>query len=359
MANLFSPLTIKDVTLRNRSGVSPMCQYSAVDGVPTDWHLVHLGSRAVGGAGLVIAEATGVSAVGRITPGCTGLWNEAQIGGWERVTRFVKEHGAVAGVQIAHAGRKASTHKPWEGNHSLSEAEGAWQTLGPSDVSFGGHITHTPKAMTQADIEQTVADFRQAAENALEAGFEWLEVHAAHGYLLHSFYSPLTNEREDAYGGSFENRVRMLLEVVTAVRGVWPERLPLTVRVNSTDWHPDGWTIEDTVALAHKLKAAGVDLIDCSSSVPISGSGVRVDRFPGWQVPFAERVKQEVGVLTAAVGGITEPALANEIIEKGQADVVLLAREMLKDAYWGFHAAEELGIKAQDYMPVQNVFWMG
>lgn len=356
MTNLFSPLTIKDITLRNRIGVSPMCQYSAEEGQATDWHLVHLGSRAVGGAALVIAEATAVSAQGRISPGDAGLWNAAQVVSWSKVTRFIKEHGAVPAVQLAHAGRKASTHAPWHGSHSLTAEDGAWETIAPTAEPFGKQITHTPRAMEQADIEQVVADFRHAAENALAAGYEWVEIHAAHGYLLHSFYSPLTNKRTDRYGGSFDNRIRLLMEVTTAVREVWPERLPLAVRVNSTDWHEDGWTLEETVALAHKLKAAGVDLLDCSSSVPVPGSGIHYATGAGWQVPFAETVKREAGILTAAVGGITEPEFANQIIEDEQADVVLLGRQMLKDPYWPYHAAQTLSIKA-DTMPKQNVYW--
>jgi 2,4-dienoyl-CoA reductase-like NADH-dependent reductase (Old Yellow Enzyme family) len=345
MPPLFTPLTIKDITLRNRIGVSPMCQYSAQDGRPNNWHLAHLGARAVGGAGLIIAEATAVTPQGRISPQDTGLWNDQQVADWQPITAFMAEQGAVPAVQLAHAGRKASSARPWASQSgSLSDEDGGWETVGPTAEPFGRSLSRAPRAMSHADMAQLVADFGTAAQRALEAGFQMVEIHAAHGYLLHSFYSPLSNSRTDQYGGSFENRIRLLLEVVGAVRAVWPERLPLAVRLNCSDWHPEGWTIEDSVALAHLLKGGGVDLVDCSSSMPIPNPGIVYDTPPGWQVPFAQAIRRETGLLTAAVGGIAEPAHANEIIGKGQADVALLARAMLRDPHWAHHAALALGM---------------
>jgi 2,4-dienoyl-CoA reductase-like NADH-dependent reductase (Old Yellow Enzyme family) len=359
MPPLFTPLQIKDVTLRNRIGVSPMCQYSAENGRPNSWHFVHLGSRAAGGAGLIIAEATAVSPAGRISPQDTGLWNDQQLADWQPITRFIAEHGAVPAVQLAHAGRKASSARPWaEKGGSLTDEEGGWETLGPTAEPFGRSLSRAPRAMTTADMTQLVADFATAAERALAAGFQMVEIHAAHGYLLHSFYSPLTNTRTDEYGGSFENRIRLLLEVTAAVRRVWPERLPLAVRLNCSDWHPEGWTIEDSIALAHHLKAAGVDLIDCSSSMPIPNPGYAYETPPGWQVPFTEAIRRETGLLTTAVGGISEAAHANEIVAQGQADVALLARAMLRDPYWANHAAQTLGVEnPQAAVPPQ--YWRG
>ena len=331
-----------------------MCQYSAADGRPNQWHLAHLGARAVGGAGLIIAEATAVTPQGRISPQDTGLWNDQQVADWQPITHLIATYGVVPAVQLAHAGRKASSARPWATQSgSLSDAEGGWETIGPTAEPFGRSLNRPPRAMTQADIAQLVADFATAAQRALAAGFQMVEIHAAHGYLLHSFYSPLTNTRTDEYGGSFENRIRLLLEVVAAVRGVWPERLPLAVRLNSSDWHPEGWTLADSIALAHHLKGAGVDLIDCSSSMPIPNPGYAYDTPPGWQVPFAEGIRQATGVLTAAVGGISEPALANEIVAKGQADVVLLGRAMLRNPYWAHHAAQALGVDLAAVVPPQ------
>lgn len=349
---LFTPLSIKDVTLRNRIGVSPMCQYSAQDGRVDHWHLVHLGARAVGGAGLIITEATAVNPAGRISPQDAGLWNEAHMAAWQPITQFIAEHGAVPAVQLAHAGRKASTARPWEGSRSLNDDEGGWETIGPMAEPFGRSLSRAPRAMTTADIAQVVRDFATAAQRALEVGFQMVEIHAAHGYLLHSFYSPLTNQRTDEYGGSFANRTRFLLEVTTAVRAVWPERLPLAVRLNCSDWHPEGWTIEDSIAVSHQLQQAGVDLIDCSSSMPIPNPGFAYETPPGWQVPFAEAIRRQTGLLTAAVGGITDPHHAQGIIANGQADVALLARELLRDPYWPLHAARTLGA-ADSPVPAQ------
>ena len=341
--HLFSPLTVRSVTLRNRIGVSPMCQYSAEDGVANEWHYVHLGSRAVGGAGLVIVEATAVSPEGRITPGCLGLWSEKHIEPLARLAKFVKAHGAVAGIQIAHAGRKASAALPWNGGAHLSDAQGGWETIAPSAIPFGGELTKIPRALTEADIVRVQNDFVATAQRALTAGFEWLELHAAHGYLFNEFLSPLTNQRTDKYGGSFENRTRFLLDTTRAVRKIWADNLPLAVRLSAIDWMPGGWQIEDSIALAKLLKAEGVDLIDCSSGGVVPDAKIKTE--PGYQVPFAEKVRHGANIATAAVGFITEPEQADDIVRSGQADVVLLAREFLRDPYWPAHAAKRLGHK--------------
>lgn len=340
---LFQPLTVRSVTLRNRVGVSPMCQYSAVDGVANDWHFVHLGSRAVGGAGLVIAEATAVAPEGRITSGCLGLWADQQIEPLARAAKFVKAHGAVPGIQIAHAGRKASAARPWEGGAHLSEAEGGWPTIAPSAVPFGGDLPKVPRAMTEADIIRVQNNFVATAQRALAAGFEWLELHAAHGYLFNEFLSPLANHRTDQYGGSFENRTRLLLDTARAVRKVWPDHLPLAVRISAIDWKEGGWDIEQSIALAKLLKAEGVDLMDVSSGGVVPDAKITV--MPGYQVPFAAKIRQAAGMLTSAVGFITEARQANNIVANGQADLVLLARQMLADPYWPAHAAKALGYK--------------
>ncbi len=341
--HLFQPLTVRSITLRNRVGVSPMCQYSAEDGVANDWHYVHLGSRAVGGAGLVMVEATGVAPEGRITPGCLGLWAEKHIEPLARIAKFVKAHGAVAGIQIAHAGRKASAALPWEGGAHLSEAQGGWQTIAPSAIPFGGELNKIPRAMTEADIARVQNAFVAAAKRALAAGFEWLELHAAHGYLFNEFLSPLANHRTDQYGGSFENRIRLLLDTTRAVRKIWPDKLPLAARISAIDWKEGGWDIEQSIALAKLLKAAGVDLMDCSSGGVVPDAKIAVK--PGYQVTFAEKIRQGADILTAAVGFITEPKQADDIVRNGQADVVLLARQMLVDPYWPTHAAKALGHK--------------
>ena len=340
---LFQPLTIRSVTLRNRIGVSPMCQYSAEDGVANDWHYVHLGSRAVGGAGLVMVEATAVAPEGRITSGCLGLWSGKHIEPLARIAKFVKSHGAVAGIQIAHAGRKASADLPWQGGAHLSEAQGGWPTIAPSAIPFGAELIKVPRAMMETDIARVQNDFVAAAKRALTAGFEWLELHAAHGYLFNEFLSPLANHRTDQYGGSFENRTRFLLDTTRAVRRVWPDKLPLAVRISAIDWKEDGWDIEQSIALAKLLKAGDVDLMDCSSGGVVPDAKIAV--MPGYQVPFAEKIRHGADIATAAVGFITEPKQADDIVRNGQADVVLLARQMLVDPYWPAHAAKALGHK--------------
>lgn len=343
MPSLFSPFSLRDVTLRNRICVSPMCQYSAQDGIPTDWHLVHLGARAIGGAALVIAEATAVSPEGRITPGCTGLWSSAHAEKFGRIAHFIKAQGAVPGIQLAHAGRKASAHAPWRGQGNLPENDpNAWQPIGPSAIPFGAALTRVPSAMTKADIARVQSDFASAARRALEAGFEWLELHFAHGYLGQSFFSPIANHRDDQYGGSFEGRARFALETFAAVRAVWPERLVLSVRLGMTDFHPEGQPIEESIELVRRLKSIGLDVIDPSlggNSPDVSG----VPYGPAFMVPIADRIKREVGIVAAVSWQITEPQQAESIIRDGQTDLVLLARAMLDDPHWPFHAAKVLG----------------
>jgi len=347
---LFDPLPIRGLTLRNRIAVSPMCQYSSEDGQANDWHLVHLGSRAVGGAGLVLTEAASVEERGRISPQDLGLWDDAQIDMLQRVASFIHAQGAVAGVQLAHAGRKASTSRPWEGNEPIDPDLGGWAPLlAPSAIPFAP--THpTPEAMSIDHIRAVTKAFAQAARRALEAGFQLIEIHAAHGYLLHQFLSPLSNDRTDEYGGPFENRVRMLREVVAAVRKVWVERLPLFVRISATDWAEGAsWDIEQSVKLSKLLKADGVDLIDCSSGGSLPDA--KVPAGPGYQVGFSERIRRESGILTAAVGMITGAEQADTILRTGQADLVILAREFLRDPYWPLHAAAKLRAKVPH--PVQ------
>jgi 2,4-dienoyl-CoA reductase-like NADH-dependent reductase (Old Yellow Enzyme family) len=347
--NLFSPLTIRKITFRNRIAVSPMCQYSSEDGLPNTWHLVHLGSRAVGGAGLVMVEATAVEPAGRISSADMGLWSDAHTAAFKPITAFLKEQGAVPGIQLAHAGRKASVSAPWVNRGAqLPIGEGGWKTIAPSAIPF--HVTDlAPLAMTKESIQTLVEQFRLAARRALAAGFEVLELHGAHGYLINEFLSPLTNHRQDEYGGSFENRLRVLQEIITAVRSEWPDHLPLFVRISATDWMEGGWTGDDSVQLARAVKPIGVDLIDCSSGGTVPDAKIPVG--PGFQVPFAEQVKREAGILSGAVGLITEPAQANEIITDSQADLVFLARQMLRDPYWPLHAAKALGIEQKP--PVQ------
>lgn len=338
---LFTPFTQRSVSLRNRIVVAPMCEYSATDGLPNDWHFVHLGSRAVGGAGLLITEATAISPEGRISAGDVGLWNEAQQQAWQPIVAFIKAQGAVAGVQLAHAGRKASAMRPWEGGGPLADDAGAWQTVAPSAVPFDTHW-HVPQALDSAGIAQVIADFRAAAVRALAAGFQLIELHGAHGYLLHQFLSPLSNLRTDNYGGSFENRTRLVREVIAAVREVWPEHLPLWLRISATDWSEGGWDIEQTVQLAREVKSMGVDLVDVSSGGLLPH--VKIPLAPGYQVPFAARVRHDAGVATGAVGLITESTHAARIIEEGAADLVLIARESLRDPYFPRRAAQELGV---------------
>jgi 2,4-dienoyl-CoA reductase-like NADH-dependent reductase (Old Yellow Enzyme family) len=340
MSHLFEPLTIKDTTLRNRIGVSPMCMYSYLDGFSNDWQVIHLGARAVGGAGLIIAEATAVDPIGRITPYDVGIWSDAHIEPLTRVTRIIKESGAVPGIQIAHAGRKAGSRRPWNiGKPRQPDELPSWQGVAPSPIAFNNDY-EAPHELSADEIRGVQDSFRAAAKRALTAGFEWLEIHAAHGYLLHSFYSPISNHRNDEYGGSFENRIRFLLETVRAVREVWDERLPLTVRISGTDWLDGGWSVDDSVQLARHLKAEGVDLIDCSSGGGAAQAKVPVG--PSYQVPISEAVRHGADILTATVGLITSPEQADEIIRNGRADLVLLGREMLRDPYWALHAAQSL-----------------
>jgi len=340
MSNLFSPLTIKNITLKNRIVMSPMCQYSARDGFTNDWHLVHLGSRAAGGTGLIIAEATAVSPEGRITPGDIGLWNDKQIEGLSRIVNFVHLQGSIAGIQLAHAGRKASCQVPHEGGKQLDVKQGGWQTVAPSDIPFNSG-DRAPDSLNRDGINKVVYDFKAAAGRARVAGFKVVEIHSAHGYLLHEFLSPLSNQRTDEYGGSFENRTRLLRLVIDAVKSEWPSENPLFVRISSTDWTEGGWTLEESVKLAYILKDMGVDLIDCSSGGNIYNA--RIPAGPGYQVPFSEAIRK-TGILTGAVGFITTAHQAETILHEEKADLVLLARELLRNPYFPLLAARELGV---------------
>lgn len=340
MALLFEPIAFRDVTLRNRIAVSPMCQYSSQDGLANNWHLVHLGSRAVGGAGLVIAEASGVAPEGRISPQDLGIWSDAHAEALAPTAAFIKEQGSVAGIQLAHAGRKASTRRPWEGRGVVPEAEGGWQTVAPSPIPFA-ESDPSPRELTADGIQRVVSAFAAAAERSYRAGFELVEIHAAHGYLLHEFLSPLSNHRTDEYGGSFENRTRIVREVALAIRHVWPERLPVFLRISATDWAEGGWDLEQSVELASQARDWGVDLIDCSSGALVPG-GIPKVIGPGYQTPLAERIRREAGIPTGAVGLITSAHQAEHILVTGQADLILVARELLRDPYWPLHAAHEL-----------------
>lgn len=341
MSHLFEPLALRGVTVPNRIAVSPMCQYSSVNGFATDWHLVHYGSRAVGGAGLVLTEAAAVTPQGRISPQDLGIWSDDHIDFLARIVHFVAQRGSVAGIQLAHAGRKASTPPPWENRSvTLTEAEGGWPIVAPSAVPFDDGCI-VPKALTEEEIRDITAAFVQAARRSLLAGFQVAEIHAAHGYLLHQFLSPLSNQRADRFGGSFENRTRLLRDIVGAVRAVWPDHLPLLVRISATDWVEGGWDLEQSLELAQQLLPMGVDLIDCSSGGTVSHP--RIPAGAGYQTRFAERIRRETGGKTGAVGMITAPAQADHIIRSGQADLVLLARELLRDPYWPLRAARELG----------------
>jgi 2,4-dienoyl-CoA reductase-like NADH-dependent reductase (Old Yellow Enzyme family) len=339
MAHLFDPLTLRGLTLSHRVLVSPMCQYSSVDGFASDWHLVHLGSRAVGGAALVFTEATAVTAEGRISPEDLGIWRDEHVDQLGRIVRFIHAQRTAAGIQIAHAGRKGSTAAPWRGGLGVPLDSGGWPPVGPANQPFATGYP-VPRALATAELPAIVEAFRDAARRALAAGFDVLEVHAAHGYLIHQFLSPLVNSRTDGYGGSFANRTRLCLEIVGAVRAVWPDRLPLFVRISATDWAPGGWDVDQSVELSALLGRVGVDLIDCSSggSVPHA----QIAQGPGYQVPFAERIRHEANIATGAVGLITTAAQAEEIVVNGRADCVLLAREMLRDPYWSERAAREL-----------------
>ena len=340
-AGLFEKLTIRGVTLENRIVVSPMCQYCCENGFANDWHLVHLGSRAVGGAALVIAEATAVAANGRISPQDLGLWSDAHIEPLARIAGFLHSQGSLAGIQLAHAGRKASVFRPWEGGHKISEVQGGWRdVVAPSAVPYSPEYA-MPMALTEEGIAAVVRDFGEAARRAAQAGFRVLEIHAAHGYLLHEFLSPLSNQRGDRYGGPLENRTRIVRETAEAVRRHWPEKYPLFIRISATDWTAGGWDVEESVALARMLLPLGVDLVDCSSGGNVADAKVPVGA--GYQSEFAGRIRREAGIATAAVGMITAPAQAEHILHNGQADLVVLAREMLRNPYWPMRAAQELG----------------
>ncbi|MGO9545387.1 MAG: NADH:flavin oxidoreductase/NADH oxidase [Rhodomicrobium sp.] len=340
MAHLLSELRLRDVVFPNRIGVSPMCQYSCEDGRANDWHFVHLGTRAVGGAGLVLTEAAAVTPEGRISPEDLGVWSQAHFEPLERITRFIRAQGSIAGIQLAHAGRKASTFRPWSGSGAVSEAEGGWRPVGPSALAFSKSYA-TPRELAVNEIHKLRDAFVTAAERAYLAGFRVIEIHAAHGYLMHEFLSPLSNVREDEYGGPFEHRTRFLRETVAAVRDVLPERCPLFVRISASDWSEGGWDIEQSVELARALKALGTDLIDTSSGGNVERAQMPIG--PGYQTAFAERIRREAGIATAAVGMITSPAQADHVVRTGQADFVLLARELLRNPYWPLHAAQELG----------------
>jgi 2,4-dienoyl-CoA reductase-like NADH-dependent reductase (Old Yellow Enzyme family) len=340
MPTLLDALPVRGLTLRNRILVSPMCQYSSHDGFATDWHLVHLGSRAVGGAAVVFTEATAVTADGRISPEDLGIWNDAHVEPLARIVRFLHSQGSHAGMQLAHAGRKGSTYRPWaSATGSVPPAAGGWTALAPSAVAFEGYAV--PRALSESGMREVVRAFADAARRARDAGFRIVEIHAAHGYLLHEFLSPLSNLRDDRYGGSFENRTRLVREVVEAVRREWPERLPLFLRVSATDWVEGGWDIEQSVELARQVGALGVDLVDCSSGGLVAHARIPIG--PGYHVPFSERIRRETGILTGAVGLITSASQADEVVRSGRADAVLLARQFLRDPYWPLHAAAELG----------------
>jgi len=341
MTHLFDPLAIRDIKFTNRVFISPMCEYSSTDGYANDWHLVHLGSRAVGGAGLVLTEATAVLPEGRISPQDLGVWMDDHIEPLSRIVRFIHEQGSVAGIQLAHAGRKASTYRPWAGHGRVPETEGGWNNVvAPSALAFDDEYP-MPRALSIDGIKNIVSAFAAAARRACEAGFRVIEIHAAHGYLIHEFLSPLSNQRTDAYGGSFENRTRALREIVSAVRGSWPEGAPLFVRISATDWIEGAWDVQQSVELARQLKELGADLIDCSSGGNVPHAEIAVG--PGYQTPFAEQIRREANILTGAVGMITSPVQAEDILVTEQADAVIIAREFLRDPYWPLRAARELG----------------
>lgn len=349
MPALFDPFPLRGVIFPNRIGVSPMCQYSSQEGFANDWHLVHLVSRAVGGAGLVFTEAAAVEAKGRITPGDLGIWSDEHSEGLARIVTLIQQQGAIAGIQLAHAGRKASCAVPWAGGKALSEAQGGWRPSAPSTLPFDEN-SPTPESLDAAGLEQVKQAFVNAAHRAIEIGFQVVEVHAAHGYLLHEFLSPLSNHRTDQYGGGFENRIRLLIEVVQAVRQAIPERCPLWVRLSATDWVEGGWDIEQSVMLSQKLKSLGVDMVDCSSGGLVPGPRIPVG--PGYQTPLSDRIRRGASIATAAVGMITSPEQADHIVRTGQADMVLIARELLRDPYWPHRAAQNLRVKGHT-LPVQ------
>jgi 2,4-dienoyl-CoA reductase-like NADH-dependent reductase (Old Yellow Enzyme family) len=342
MNKLFTPLQLRELSVRNRIFVSPMCQYSSEEGIPTDWHLVHLGSRAVGGAGLVMVEATAVSPEGRISPKDSGIWSDAHAEAFSRITRFIKARGAAPAIQLAHAGRKASTDLPWRGGKAVPPERGGWQPIAPSAIPFS-ETYPMPRGMSLDDIETVVGQFAAATRRALAAGFEVVEVHNAHGYLLHEFLSPLSNHRADEYGGSLANRMRLPLRIARTVREIWPSNLPVFVRISASDWAEGGWDLTQSIELCKRYKELGIDLIDCSSGGLVPGAKIPTE--PGYQVPFARAIRREVGIATGAVGLITRPQEAEQILAEGDADVVLLARAMLRDPYWPLHAAKVLGVE--------------
>jgi len=359
MPGLFDTLALKSVTLKNRIAVAPMCQYSAEDGVINDWHLIHLGSHAIGGAGLVVAEATAVAPEGRITPGCSGIWNDAQAEKWPRVIAFLRQHGAVPGMQIAHAGRKASANRPWEGDDHMKEDDPrAWQPIGPSAIPFGANLPRVPTAMTKADIRRVQGDFVAAARRALAAGFELLELHFAHGYLAQSFFSPIANKRSDEYGGSFENRIRFLVETLCAVRAVWPDHLPLAARLGISDFTDESQAVEESIDLIRRFRQDGLDLIDVSVGFNTPDIS-RIPWGPAFMAPYCERIRREAGIPTACGWFITEPAQADAIVRNGQADLIMLAHAMLDDPNWPYHAARAL--KQPDFkwvLPAPYAHWI-
>ena len=339
MSKLFSPLKIRGVTLKNRVAMSPMCQYSCVDGTVSDWHLVHLGTRAMGGTALILTEAIAIAPEGRISPDDAGIWNDVQADAFKKIASFISSANAVPGIQLAHAGRKASTFAPGKGDGEVKPEKGGWQTMAPSAIKFSETFP-LPKEMTTNDIQHVIKQFRKAADRSVQAGFRLIEIHAAHGYLMHEFLSPLSNKRNDEYGGSFENRVRLPIEVLVAIRNVVPDSFPIIVRISSTDWVEGGWDIEQSVNFARKLQEVGADLIDASSGGNILQAPIPVG--PGYQVPFAEKIKREAGIMTGAVGFITSPEQAEQIVATGQADIVLLARELLRNPYWPLAVARRL-----------------
>ena len=349
ISKLFSSIKLRELNVRNRLFVSPMCQYSADEGVPNQWHQVHLGTRASGGAGLVMTEATAVSPEGRISPWDTGIWTDEQAEAFRPITEFIRSEGAVPAMQLAHAGRKASTAQPWNGGALLSKSEGGWQPVGPSDLPYSEDLA-MPRALTTAEIADLIDSWQQAARRALESGFDVVELHFAHGYLAHEFLSPISNDRDDEYGGTSENRARFPLEIARAVREVWPDHLPLFARISATEYAEDGWDIEDSIQLCRWLHEAGVDLIDVSSGG--NSSAQSITPLNGYQVPFAETIKQQTNIATGAVGLITEPEQAEKILQKDQADVIFMGRELLRNPYWPLHAAATLGEKI-DYWPEQ------
>jgi 2,4-dienoyl-CoA reductase-like NADH-dependent reductase (Old Yellow Enzyme family) len=343
MTLLFSPIRLRGLTVRNRIFMSPMCQYSSLDGLPTDWHLVHLGSRAVGGAGLVMVEATAVSPEGRITPADSGMWSDQHGQAFRRIADFVRGQGAAAGIQLAHAGRKASTDVPWRGGGPLSAQQGGWQPLAPTALPFApGHPE--PREMPRQDMEEVIGQFVRAARRSLAAGFQVVEIHMAHGYLLHSFLSPISNRRCDEYGGSFQNRARLPLAVARAVRNEWPADLPVFVRISAADWLEGGWDLSQSVSFSRLLMEVGIDVVDCSSGGLSPDANIPVG--PGFQTPFAAKIREQAGIATAAVGMITDPVQAEHVLRTGQADAVVLARAFLRDPYWPLRAARELGGEA-------------